>query len=402
MRTLRLLIVVVLALLCLGCHDRKNFQPPKSKIKGDISFKYQLKDPIIFTNRYGAILNNGGVIDLQGLTQLKLSKHTDKEISFLNQSQDYYILAQDCWRSHKQNGKKVKKRKKNATLTDKQAEAEIVGNLEGSDQNVILNDHCHHIELVSTAINAKPSIIIPLETYPLSASIKGNSLAVVMADNSANIYDITTKKLIFNEKGTSSPAINSLVAAPVFLDTVVVFPMLDGRLLVVDVSQKEPTIVRNIVLNSEKFFNNVTYLRVDGENMFAATGKRLVSVISGQEFNFDTDIVDVLYKNHHLYVLTLDGRILEMDQTLNDQSMGVVKLPFAMFATIVVTDKRLYTLEKRGYLVEVDLDHFDDYRVYRLKGASKDWGGKLNKMSFYSTDKIYYDRYYLDLSHDHP
>ncbi|BCZ19662.1 hypothetical protein NHP190012_13040 [Helicobacter sp. NHP19-012] len=396
--------IVGLALLVFvgfGCDGRKNFTPPRSKIVRQITFSHALKNSIIFTNRYGAILSNGGVLDRQGLTQLKIEKKEDKETSFLNESQDYYILAHDCWRAHKRNGPKVK-HKKHTTLTDKQAQEAIIDNIEETDQNVELHDHCHQLELISTALSATPSITIPLDTYPLSASIKGNQLAVVMADNSANIYDIKTKKLIFNEKGSSSPAINSLVAAPVFLDTVVVFPMLDGRLLVVDVVPKEPRVVRNIVLNSEKFFNNVIYLKVDEENMFAATGKRLVSVISGQEFSFDADIVDVLYKHHRLYVLTLDGRILEMDQTLNDQGMGVVKLPFAMLNTIVVTDKKLYTLEKRGYLIEVDLEHFDDYRVYPLKNVSKNMSGHLDKMTFYTDDKIYYDRYYLNLSYNHP
>ncbi|BEG56743.1 hypothetical protein NHP21005_04310 [Helicobacter sp. NHP21005] len=401
MRHAWLLGLALLALFSFGCGDRKNFKPPRSKIVRQLTFHEQLKAPIIFTNRYGAILSNGGVLDRQGLTQLKIEKKEDKETSFLNQSQDYYILAHDCWRAHKRNGPKVK-HKKHTTLTDKQAQEAIIDNIEETDQNVQLHDHCHKLELISTALSAAPSITIPLDTYPLSASIKGNQLAVVMADNSANIYDIKTKKLLFNEKGSSSPAINSLVAAPVFLDTVVVFPMLDGRLLVVDVASKEPRVVRNIVLNSEKFFNNVIYLKVDDENMFAATGKRLVSVISGQEFNFDADIVDVLYKHHRLYVLTLDGRILEMDQTLNDQSMGVVKLPFAMLNTIVVTDKKLYTLEKRGYLVEVDLEHFDDYRIYPLKSASKSFMGNLDRPSFYTDDKIYYDRYFFDLSHNHP
>ncbi|WP_240451749.1 hypothetical protein [Helicobacter sp. L8] len=391
------IVWLLIALLCLGCGSRKNFEPPKSKIKGELRFKHELKDPITFTNRYGAILKNGGVIDTQGVTPLKLTKKEYKESSFLNQSQDYYILAEDCWRSHKQNGPKPKKTKE-VKLTQQEAQEEIVENIESIDEQVVLKDRCHHLELVSTALQAKPSIFIPIDAYPLSASVKGKRLAVVMSDNSANIFDITSRKLIFSEKGASTTAINSLMAAPVFLDTVVVFPMLDGRLLVVDVSGDTPKVVRNIVLNSEKFFNNVIYLRVDGENMFAATAKKLVSIVSGQEFSFDADIVDVLYKNNHLYVLTLDGQILEMDRTLNDQSMGVVKLPFAMLTSLVVTDKKLYTLEKRGYLVEVDLQHFDDYRVYHLSNVSKNWGGRLDKMSFYTGDKIYYDRYYIDLS----
>ncbi|WP_104740478.1 hypothetical protein [Helicobacter bizzozeronii] len=389
--------VVLLSLIFFGCNGRKNFTPPASKVKGDLSFSHPLSDSIVFTNRYGAILKNGGVIDLEGITPLKLGKDLDKETSFLNQSQDYYILARDCWRTPQETKTKAPKKKMKA-LTDKQAQTEIVENIEAINQNVILHDRCHHLELVAIS-SAKASILIPLDAYPLSANLKKDRLAIVTADNSANIYDTKTKKLIFSEKGSSSAAINSLVAAPVFLDTVVVFPMLDGRLLVVDVSAKEPRVVRNIVLNSEKFFNNVIYLKVQDENMFAATGKRLVAVISGQEFNFDADIVDVLYHNHHVYVLTLDGRILQMDQTLNEKSMEEVKLPFAILNSLVVTDKKLFTLERQGYLVEVNLEQFNDYRVYRLKGISKSFLGKLDKMSFYSKDKIYYDRAYLDLSH---
>ncbi|CCF79883.1 hypothetical protein HBZS_103310 [Helicobacter bizzozeronii CCUG 35545] len=103
--------VVLLSLIFFGCNARKNFTPPASKIKGDLSFSHPLSDSIVFTNRYGAILKNGGVIDLEGITPLKLGKDLDKETSFLNQSQDYYILARDCWRTPQESKTKAPKEK---------------------------------------------------------------------------------------------------------------------------------------------------------------------------------------------------------------------------------------------------------------------------------------------------
>lgn len=121
--------------------------------------------------------------------------------------------------------------------------------------------------------------------------------------------------------------------------------------------------IRNIVISSDKFFNNITYLIVDGNNMIASTGKRILSVVSGQEFNYDGDIMDLLYDKGTLYVLTLDGQILQMDKSLRE--LNSVKLPFASLNTIVLNHNKLYSLEKRGYVIEVDLNDFNSYNVYK-------------------------------------
>ncbi|PAF49828.1 hypothetical protein BKH41_00560 [Helicobacter sp. 12S02232-10] len=324
----------------VGCSSKKYFEPPR--IAGSIKFDHELKNKIDASNRFGAVLNNGTVIDADGITYLKINKKS----VFLNETNDYYIIAQDC----------------------------------------------HNIELINKS--TQKSIIIPTATCPLGASIKNDLLGIILADNSANIYDINTKNILFSQKGTSSLAINSLVAAPVFLDTLVVFPTLDGRLLVVDVKNFVP--VRNIIINSEKFFNNVTYLVADGENMFAATGKRLVSIISGQEFSYDGDIIDILYNGQYVYILTLEGQIIQMDKTLRE--VNKIKLPFASLNAIVIVGNKLYTIEKRGYLIEVDTVNFN-YKVFEVKSSLGRM--KLNKMNFYDKHRIYYDKYYLDFDKEH-
>ncbi|GAA8334439.1 plasminogen-binding protein PgbB [Helicobacter pylori] len=381
------LILLMALIVFSGCNMRKYFKPAKHQIKGEAYFPNHLQESIVSSNRYGAILKNGAVIGDKGLTQLRIGKNFNYESSFLNESQGFFILAQDCL------NKIDKKTSKSKVAKTEETELKLKG-VEAEVQDKV----CHQVELISNNPNAsQQSIIIPLETFALSASVKGNLLAVVLADNSANLYDITSQKLLFSEKGSPSTTINSLMAMPIFMDTVVVFPMLDGRLLVVDYVHGNPTPIRNIVISSDKFFNNITYLIVDGNNMIASTGKRILSVVSGQEFNYDGDIVDLLYDKGTLYVLTLDGQILQMDKSLRE--LNSVKLPFASLNTIVLNHNKLYSLEKRGYVIEVDLNDFDSYNVYKTPtiGSFKFFSSnRLDKGVFYDKNRVYYDRYYLD------
>ncbi|MGL2915562.1 plasminogen-binding protein pgbA C-terminal domain-containing protein [Helicobacter pylori] len=381
-------LILLIALIAFsGCNMRKYFKPAKHQVKGEAYFPNHLQESIVSSNRYGAILKNGAVIGDKGLTQLRIGKNFNYESSFLNESQGFFILAQDCL------NKIDKKTSKRKVAKTEETELKLKG-VEAEVQDKV----CHQVELISNNPNAsQQSIVIPLETFALSASVKGNLLAVVLADNSANLYDITSQKLLFSEKGSPSTTINSLMAMPIFMDTVVVFPMLDGRLLVVDYVHGNPTPIRNIVISSDKFFNNITYLIVDGNNMIASTGKRILSVVSGQEFNYDGDIVDLLYDKGTLYVLTLDGQILQMDKSLRE--LNSVKLPFASLNTIVLNHNKLYSLEKRGYVIEVDLNDFDSYNVYKTPtiGSFKFFSSnRLDKGVFYDKNRVYYDRYYLD------
>ncbi|MDO7253832.1 hypothetical protein Q5I06_08040 [Helicobacter sp. faydin-H76] len=330
-------LIFAILFVFVGCSSKKFFEP--TKIDSFMKFKDKLTDHIQTSNRFGAVLKNGSVITQNGVSYIKL----DKNSLFLNDSDDYYIITQKC------------------------------------DQ----------IELINK--KTQESIFIPVDTCALSASIKADKLAVILADNSTNIYDIKTKEILFSQKGTPSIAINSLLSAPIFLDTLVVFPTLDGRLLVVD--EKSYSIVRNIIINSEKFFNNVIYLMVDGENMFAATPKRIMSIISGREFSYDADIRDILYDKNYLYVLTLEGQIIQLDKTLRETNK--VKLPFATLNAIVVIGNKLYTIEKTGYLIELNIDNFT-YKVIEVKGM---FGKKkLDKINFYDKNRIYYDQYYIDFT----
>lgn len=75
--------------------------------------------------------------------------------------------------------------------------------------------------------------------------------------------------------------INFLMVMFIFMDMVVVFFMLDGCLLVVDYVYGNFMFIRNIVISSDKFFNNIIYFIVDGNNMIVFIGKRIFLVVSG-------------------------------------------------------------------------------------------------------------------------
>lgn len=82
-----------------------------------------------------------------------------------------------------------------------------------------------------------------------------------------------------------------------------------------------------------------------------------------------------------------------------------MKLPFASLNTIVLNHNKLYSLEKRGYVIEVDLNDFNSYNVYKTPtiGSFKFFSSnRLDKGVFYDKNRVYYDRYYLDYNNFKP
>lgn len=90
-------LISLIALIAFsGCNMKKYFKPTKHQVKGEAYFPNHLQESIVSSNRYGAILKNGAVIGDKGLTQLRIGKNFNYESSFLNESQGFFILAQDC------------------------------------------------------------------------------------------------------------------------------------------------------------------------------------------------------------------------------------------------------------------------------------------------------------------
>ncbi|RDU73674.1 plasminogen-binding protein pgbB [Helicobacter aurati] len=338
-------ITALIALLVtfLGCDSQKNFKP--NIIKGKITFNSSLEQPIIQATRVSARLKNNTAISL------------DSKIIKLQPNQN--LLFQDS---------------QDLLVTNGCTGIEILPYTIQHDSQIIpQKDHAIHVDTQSCVI---------------SASKKDNMVAGVLADNTLFLYNTATKQMIFTDKGESIYAISSLNANPVFLDTVVIFPTLDGRLSTLNIKQQK--IIKNIIVNTEKFLNNIIYLQVQKDDLISATQKKLYTLTRGESYSKDLEIRDVYFDGNFIYVLSLNGIIYQLDKTL--ATMQSVKLPYANLNGIIVKEGILYTLESHGgFLIALNTNGFN-YDVFKLQGF------KRNATTFYTNNTFFIDNKILNLN----
>lgn len=323
-----LLSFVLVVFVMNGCSSKKYFQ---SDTKLTIKFDSKLPSKIIHSSRNGAVLKNNDVLDNKGEVLLTI-KPSQK---FLTKSGEYYLLQEGC---------------KDLIIIDSKQE---------SMQN------------------------IPFEKCVASASLKGNLIALVSTENTIMLVDINNKKEIFSQKLSPVIAINSLNVPPLFEKNMVIFPTLDGRILIYNTSTKN--IIKDILIQSDKFFNNIIYLYAHENLIIAATPKRISTILGNNKtFNYDGNFNDMLVHNNRLFVLSSDGKVIELDNTL--KVLREVNLEYAKFASIVIKDNKLYTLDRHKHLIEVDLQSFEP-TIYKVSLPAK-------KYIFYTNDSIFYDGVY--------
>lgn len=377
----------------LGCSSKKFYTP--AKVDGEIIFSQALPTPIAQNNRYVATLKDGSLLTQSGFVPInkQIKEIIPKDARFLNESGGYYIFAKGC-------------------------DEMLLVRASVIDESAFDSGTCPIKEENSAC--TQEQIKLKTQGCAISASLKGNLLAFVTTDNTSHIISLESStdfanvdlakdesadkdfensgensesyKSVFSQKGSAVLAVNQLIAAPLFLDSVVVFPTLDGRILVVSLQNYETQ--RNIIVSSEKFFNNIIYLQGDDVRIFAATPKKLISIVSGQQFSYQEDIKDITFANGYLYALTLEGKIAQLDHTLRE--VNTKKFEYASLEGMSVANNALYTYEKNGsFIIALDLENFS-HKVYQ----AQDTFGKMmsNKLHFYTKNIFYYNRYYFDFA----
>ena len=377
----------------LGCSSKKFYTP--TKVDGEIIFSQSLPTPISQNNRYVATLKDGSLLTQSGFVPInkQIKEIIPKDARFLNESGGYYIFAKGC-------------------------DEMLLVRASVIDESAFDSGTCPIKEENSAC--TQEQIKLKTQGCAISASLKGNLLAFVTTDNTSHIISLESStdfanvdlakdesadkdfensgensesyKSVFSQKGSAVLAVNQLIAAPLFLDSVVVFPTLDGRILVVSLQNYETQ--RNIIVSSEKFFNNIIYLQGDDVRIFAATPKKLISIVSGQQFSYQEDIKDITFANGYLYALTLEGKIAQLDHTLRE--VNTKKFEYASLEGMSVANNVLYTYEKNGsFIIALDLENFS-HKVYQ----AQDTFGKMmsNKIHFYTKNIFYYNRYYFDFA----
>lgn len=322
---LKLVFCGIIGVLALsGCGSKYYFEPKEDTIEGKVSYSGKIPSSIRTIVRNGATLKNGQFITKNGEIPNIFLK---KDAQYLNESEEYYIAQLN----------------KSLVLINK---------------------------------TNKQETIIALEGIPISASINDKLIAIVFDTNTIAIYDLDNMQIVYRQENVPAPANNTLIASPYFLTDIVVIPTLDGKLIIVDKTSMR--LVRNIVVNGDKFFNNVIFLDAIGNRMVAATPKRIISVSPNVINTFDSNIKDILFFEDRIFIFSNEGEIILTDRDLNE--MRRMKFPFAHFSA-TNHGQNIVVLETQGYMILVD-DNLQTSTIKKLPNA-------ISTPTFSASDKIF-------------
>ncbi len=336
MKKSSLLVSISIFLIALfgGCSHKNYFEP--EKVAGEVRYDGRLPSSIIDRTIVSALLENGAFITKKdGLVKKKLPKG----FRVLNEGKDYYIVA------------------------DKGGNLKI---LSKNDLSVI------HEKSFKEIVAA--------------AALKDSLLAIVFADNRLYLYDINDQEEYFNEKLDDVYALDSRIANPAFLNDLVIYPTLDGRLIITDITHKK--IIRDLVISSEKYFNNVIFLKVIGNRLIAATNTKVMSIDpKGINIYGESEIKDIIFLADRVYIFTKDGKIVLTTPDL--RVLKEKKYPFAIFSGVIYGEF-IYAIEKGGYVIAVDKDLITE-NYFKLPDPIED-------LLFTAGDRLYYQDYYFKLN----
>ena len=302
------LFVITITLFISGCSTKEVFEPKKLDKDWD---QYEAsKYRIIDTTSNVALLKDRKVLTSQGVVDVNVSQ-TKRVVS----QSDSWIITTSI------DG--------NLTLTSQ------------NDPSVAKNLH--------------------LKKTIASASVDGNNLAVVFADNEIALYDIPSQDLLFREQESKYIAVDSRIVTPLFMRGLVLFPTLDGKVVFVNLELKKK--LRTVIVSSEDHFNNIISLDILENKIIAATSYKVLSMAKKQ-IRAKYEIRDIVYGEHMIYLATKQGEIISLTSSL--QVISKVKFPFAHFYGMKLNKGKLYILEQEGYMIVLDAKTFD-YSVYPLR-----------------------------------
>jgi hypothetical protein len=190
-----------------------------------------------------------------------------------------------------------------------------------------------------------------LEKTIAAASVKDDMLAVLFADNEMALYSISTKSLLLKEQGNAPVVVDARIVNPYFMNDLVMFLTLDGKLVIVNSKLKKK--LRSVIVSSEENFNNIIYFNVIDNKLIAATGNKILSM-SQKEIRANYEIRNAIDDGKNIFITTKQGEVISLTPDL--QVNAKVKFPFAHFLGIIAKDNKLYVLEKEGYLIEMSKD----------------------------------------------
>jgi len=192
------------------------------------------------------------------------------------------------------------------------------------------------------------------------ASVHNNLLAVLFANDDIALYDTQTKEILFKEQGGKAIANDMRIVNPYFLDDLVIFSTLDGKVIIVNSKLKKR--LRTVIVSSADYFNNVIYFNIVDNKILAASSYKLLAMAQ-KELRHKYEIRNIVFDGKLIYITTKQGEVIALTPTLQVDSK--IKLPFAHFLGMISHKDKLYILEKEGYMIVVDKKTFN-YTVHEL------------------------------------
>jgi len=185
----------------------------------------------------------------------------------------------------------------------------------------------------------------------IAATLSGDLLALVFANNTIGLYDIKNK--VFKmKKYLQISYINDIrIAMPLFLNTIVLFPTLNGKVIIV--SKSTYAVTKTITVDPNSQVNNIILLNAVDDYLVVASSNVILSLGEGNSYKKDFFIQSYFLSDKFIYIATLDGKIIKLNPKLDIQVKK--KFRFAKFQAISV-DKSILAIESQGFIVKMDLD----------------------------------------------
>ena len=227
-----------------------------------------------------------------------------------------------------------------------------------SDERVISASIDGNLTLISIKDGSKTEF--ELKKTIAGASAFNDVLAVLFASDDIALYSIETKELLFKEQGGKVIVNDSRIVNPYFLNDLVIFPTLDGKVVIVNSKLKKR--LRTVIVSSDDYFNNVIYFNLADNKILAATSYKLLAMAQ-KELRKKYEIRNILFDGKLVYITTKQGEVIALTPELQIDSK--VKFPFAHFLGMISHKGKLYILEKEGYMIVVDKKDFS-YTVHEV------------------------------------
>lgn len=331
-----ILFFIFLSFFLVGCGTKREyFSPKKEEIIEKVSYNKNLHKKIAYVTANGATLKDGSVITKDGfLDSIKL----DKNEKFLTLNENKIISS-------------------NLDGTLK------IRNLDGN----LVFEHKFPVQI-------------------LSANLNGDYLALVSVNNTIYLMSLSSKVIYLEEKSNMALAYDSRMSKPIFPGRdIVLYPMLDGRVVIAHLPSK--SLIQDAFLSNEPFFNNVIYLDVVGDSMYAATNTTFALISPTINKKLKESVRDIFRYENKIYLFRKDGIAKVFDLNLN--KLNEKKFKFAIFSGIVAKGDNLYIFEKTGYLIKTDLN-LENEQIFKLDGD-------LDELSFVGKNAFYHDDKYLEI-----